>query len=123
MARPSHQPTERTRQQVEMLISFGLTHDAIAAIIGVHDDTLRKHYAQELDHGRAKVVAQVANSLVKKALSDRSDSVSAAKFYLQSQGGWQERSEQTVTEVIRTVSAEPISSDEWQEQHDPSAMN
>lgn len=97
MARPSHQPTERTRQQVEMLVSFGLTQDAIAAIIGIHDETLRKHYAHELDHGRAKVVAQVANSLVKKALSDRTDSVSAAKFYLQSQGGWQERSEQKLS--------------------------
>ena len=109
MGRPSHQPDAKSRQQVEMLVSYGLTHDAIGAIIGVHDDTLRKHYAQELAYGKAKVTAQVANALVKKALSDRADSVNAAKFYLQSQAGWKERSElagdpnnplKSVTEII-----------------------
>lgn len=103
MGRPSHQPDAKSRQQVEMLVSYGLTQDAIAAIVGVHDDTLRKHYAQELAYGKAKVTAQVANALVKKALSDRTDSVNAAKFYLQSQAGWKERSEQEQSGSVRVV--------------------
>ena len=67
------------------------------------DDTLRKHYAQELAHGKAKVTAQVANALVKKALSDRTDSVNAAKFYLQSQAGWKERSEQEQSGAVKVI--------------------
>lgn len=96
MVRQAHEPTDKTRAQVEALAAYGIKHDAIAAIVGVSDETLRKYYRPELDLGLAKVTAQVANSLVKKAVSDRSDSVAAAKFFLQSQAGWRERSEQTV---------------------------
>lgn len=87
---PDHVPTPESRRQVEMLIGYGLVHDAIAAVIGVSDETLRKHYRAELNHGKAKVVAQVANSLVKKALSERPDAINAAKFYLERQGNWTE---------------------------------
>lgn len=83
-----------------MLSAYGLKHDAIAAIVGISDETLRKHYGQELEIGLSKVLAQVANSLVKKALSDRSDAVNAAKFFLQSQGGWAEKQEQKLSGAI-----------------------
>lgn len=102
-----HAPTPQTRQQVEMLIGYGLKHDAIAAVIGISDETLRKHYRPELDHGKAKIVAQVANSLVKKALSDRPDAINAAKFYLERQGQW------TETKTINTnFSARQMTDDE-----------
>lgn len=102
-----HVPTEQSRKQVEMLIGYGLKHDAIAAVIGVSDETLRKHYRAELDHGKAKVIAQVANSLVKKALSDRPDAINAAKFYLERQGQW------TETKTINTnFSARQMTDDE-----------
>lgn len=86
-----HQPTDKSRQQVEMLSAYGLKQDAIAAIIGVSDVTLRKYYDTELKLGLSKVTAQVANALVKKALGDTPQAVNAAKFFLQSQAGWAER--------------------------------
>lgn len=89
--RPPHKPSDKERQQVQLLVAAGLTHDFIARIIGVSDETLRKHYRDELDLGQAKVVAQVVNSLLKKALGDGKDSVAAAKFYLERAAGWEAR--------------------------------
>lgn len=100
---PPHDPTAATRQQVEMLAAYRINQDHIAALLGISDVTLRKHYRAELDLGTSKVIAQVANSLVKKALSDRPDAVNAAKFYLQAQAGW---SEKTVVDVKGKVEVE-----------------
>lgn len=94
----AHKPTERTRGQVEALSGFGIKHDDIAALLGISDITLRKHYAAELAHGGAKMVAKVANSLLQKAVSDRPDAVNAAKFYLQARAGWSEKQEVKVTQ-------------------------
>lgn len=98
-----HEPTEKTRQQVEAMAAFGLKHDHIARIVGISDETLRKYYRNELDLGLSKVTAQVANSLYKRALSDRSEAVAAAKFFLQSQAGWKERAETEHSGEIRTI--------------------
>lgn len=76
------------------MVACGIRHDVIAEAIGVCDKTLRKHYARELEHGMDAVAARVANALVDKALSDRPDSVNAAKFYLQARAGWAEKQEQ-----------------------------
>lgn len=88
---PAHEPTQQQRAQVEMLAAYGIKQDDIAKLIGVSDVTLRAHYRNELDLGAAKVTAQVANALVKKALSERPDAVNAAKFYLQAKAGWSEK--------------------------------
>lgn len=88
---PPHEPTQQQRGQVEMLAAYGIKQDDIAKLIGVSDVTLRQHYRAELDLGAAKVTAQVANALVKKALSERPDAVNAAKFYLQAKAGWSEK--------------------------------
>ena len=100
--RPSHEPTARDRQTVEMLCALNINHEHIAEIIGVSDETLRKHYRKEIDIGKSKVIARVGSALVAKAVSDRPDAVNAAKFFLQSQGGWKERSE-----VMTTVRINP----------------
>jgi hypothetical protein len=89
-------PTEDSRRQVEQLAAYGLKQDMIAKVIGISDVTLRAHYAHELEVGLARTIEKVANSLVEKAVSDRADAVNAAKFFLQSQGGWKERIEQDV---------------------------
>jgi hypothetical protein len=92
-----HVPTTEQRRQVEMMAAYGIRHGDIAGVIGIDRNTLMKHYRTELDLGTSKVVAQVANSLVKKAVSDRPDAVNAAKFFLERRAGWTEKVEQVVT--------------------------
>lgn len=75
------------------MAAYGLKHDTIAAIIGISDETLRKYFDAELKHGLGKVVKEVADSLIEKAKSDRTDAVNAAKFFLQSRGDWAEKTE------------------------------
>jgi hypothetical protein len=92
-----HVPTPEQRRQVEMMAAYGIRHGDIAGVLGIDRNTLMKHYRAELDLGTSKVVAQVANSLVKKAVSDRPDAVNAAKFFLERRAGWTEKVEQVVT--------------------------
>jgi len=96
VARPEHEPTAEQRLLVEALSAYGVTHDLIAGMIGISDETLRKHYRRELDYGLANLTAKVANSLVQKALSQRADAVNAAKFFLQARAGWATEQRHTV---------------------------
>ena len=68
MARPAHQPSEKTRKLAEEASGLGLPHDQIAALIGISDETLRKHYEIELALGKARASAQVAKTLFNKAV-------------------------------------------------------
>lgn len=100
-----HEPTPQTRRQVEMLCAYGIKHDDIAALIGVSDVTLRKYYREELDLGTAKITAQVANSLIKKALSDDPSivnaSVNAGKYFLDRRApGWSEKHKHEITPTM-----------------------
>ncbi len=96
MGRPEHEPTADQRLLVEALAAYGVKHDLIARMIGISDETLRKHYRNELDFGLANITAKVANSLVQKALSQRADAVNAAKFFLQARSGWAPEQRHTV---------------------------
>ena len=91
--RPQHVPSTQTREEVSKMVAYRLKHEVISDILGIAPKTLRKHYDHELKTGRAKVVVQVANSLLEKAISDRPDAVNAAKFILGSEDGWAEKSE------------------------------
>lgn len=92
---PNHrfEPTDEQREQVTKMAAYGIKHDAIASIIGISDETLRKYFDNELKHGLSQVVKDVADSLIAKAKSDRPDAVNAAKFFLQSRGDWAEKTE------------------------------
>ncbi len=51
--RPPHQPTAERCRQARAMALRGIPHRHIAAIIGVAEHTLRKHYATELAEGMA----------------------------------------------------------------------
>jgi hypothetical protein len=66
-----HVPTERDRQIVEAMASYGIPEPAIAALIGaegVSEPTLRKHYRRELDTAQDKLTAKLNESIVAQAL-------------------------------------------------------
>lgn len=52
--RPSFKPTATMRRTVEQMVACGDSHDTIARAIGVQDNTLRAHFADELKNGYAK---------------------------------------------------------------------
>ncbi len=64
--RPAHQPTDATRAVVALLVAFKFPHWKIAHYLGLKDErTIRKHYAEELEHGDIKIKAMVIGAWAK----------------------------------------------------------
>ena len=61
--RPSHVPTDETRNMVESLSGFGIPQDEIARLVGIDPKTLRFHYADQIELGSIKATAKVAQNL------------------------------------------------------------
>ena len=106
---PAHRPTPESRAAVAAMASIGSTHEVIARAMfgGMSPDTLRRHYANELDNGKAITDAAVTKSLAQKAIEGN---VVAAIFYLKTRCGWRETdaaSSEPVTLVIRRELAAP----------------
>jgi hypothetical protein len=87
MGRPEHKPTAETKQQAETLSGLGLPHDQIAAIIGISDETLRKHYGTELRLGKARACATIADTLYNRA---RGGDTTAMIWWTKAQMRWAE---------------------------------
>jgi hypothetical protein len=96
MARPEHTPTDETRDQVLRGVIAGVDQDRIAAILGIAPKTLRKHYRDELDHGKAKANMAVGGSLYQKAIGG---DTTAAIFWAKTQMGWRETQNVNQTNV------------------------
>ena len=95
--RPAYEASEKDRKQVTVMSGIGLTHDQIAKILGVSDETLRKYYGDELDTGASKMNAQVAQNLFSIATSKGPGSVPAAIFWMKTRARWQEVSRNEIT--------------------------
>lgn len=64
--RPRFKVTKAMRTKVQRLAAIGMKHDSIALVIGCSDETLRKYFAPDLEHGSAIKIAE-ANELLWKA--------------------------------------------------------
>lgn len=88
--RPEHAPTDKTRFEVSMMVSFGNSQPQIAAVIGISEHTLRLHYREELDLGAVRANRSVAMNLFKQATRDDPKAFHAAAFWLKTRAGWKE---------------------------------
>src|SRR5215218_10449259 len=61
--RPPHVPTRAQRDEVYRMASIDVSVEAIAAVTGIHADTLRKHYESELVEGWADGTAWLVDKL------------------------------------------------------------
>lgn len=68
--RPAFVPTDAERKQVEALSGYGLPIDQIAVLVrdGIHIDTLRAHFSNELVSGKAKANSGIGRTLFQKAM-------------------------------------------------------
>ena len=68
--RPPFVPTDEERRQVEALSGYGLPQEQIAILVrgGIHLDTLRTHFSNELVSGKAKANGQIGKTLFQKAM-------------------------------------------------------
>lgn len=75
--------------KIRLYAGLGSTMPQIAAMVGKSEDTLRRNpeIVAALEAGRAETLTKVAGKLVQQALSGN---ITAAIFYLKTQGGWKE---------------------------------
>lgn len=66
----------------------GFPHEEIADTLGISDETLRKHYREELDHGMTKANARVVQTAFQQATSGKSPAMTM--FWLKTRLGWKE---------------------------------
>jgi len=94
--RKPFQPTDPERKQVEALSGYGLPIEQIAVLIreGIDTDTLRKHFATELQSGKAKANAQVGKTLFQKVMAG---DTTAAIWWSKTQMKWSETQKHELT--------------------------
>ena len=95
-----HIPTEDSKKLVRNLAAMGTRYVDIAHKIEITDDTLRKHYKDELEGGRIDANAQIATTLFQQA---KKGNMTAAIFWLKTRAGWKETS---ITELAAGEGAE-----------------
>ena len=90
-AMTTHVPTEDTRRQVSLCMTFGMTRAQIGMLLGVTDETIHKHYRKEVDVGKHGMTMNVANNLYNIATDpEHKNAATAAIFWMKAQGGWRE---------------------------------
>ena len=84
---PKHQPTDATRQTVQLHVMVGTRQEVIAEILGISVDTLYRHYKAEMDTAREKANASIGGALYKKAMGG---DTTAMIFWLKTRARWKE---------------------------------
>lgn len=90
--RPGYEPSEKDRRIAEAMAGWAIPQERIAKVIGIDPKTLRKHFAEELGIGSAKLEAQLAQNLLRIAQGQDRQALIATIFALKARFGWMEAS-------------------------------
>jgi predicted RNA-binding protein YlxR (DUF448 family) len=74
-----------------MMAGWAIPEERIAKVLLIDPKTLRKHFAEELEVGHAKLEAQLAQNLLRIAQGHDRQSLIATIFALKSRFGWVEQ--------------------------------
>jgi len=85
-----HFPTPEKRRLVRNLAGLAVPVKDIARMIEIAHDTLNKHYAEDLEAGRADANLKVSQSLFRAATREHNPNVVAAMFWLKNRAGWKD---------------------------------
>jgi len=94
--RPTHAPTNLTRQFVETCAMGGIPQENIGQVLEISEPTLRKHYRPELDAAYIKANAKVLQTAFQMATSGKN--TAATIFWLKCRMGWSAKSKGTKNE-------------------------
>lgn len=95
-SRPPHAPTKELRAAVQMLYIAGYTQEMLCGELNITLKTLRKHYRQQLDSGKAAIDAKVTQTIIAMACGGpglgnwEKANLGAAIFYAKTRMNWQE---------------------------------
>lgn len=64
--RPEHQPTDKDRLTVKVMVAGGIEQIHIAAVLGISKPTLRKHYKREIAVGATEINGLVVAEHIKR---------------------------------------------------------
>src|SRR5215204_954548 len=101
--RPPHNPTPASRRSVETMSGLGIPENEICLVIGVSENTLRKHYRAQLDVGHVKANMKVARNLHRIACGTGREAVTAAIFWMKTRAGWSEHAPPPVAPRIEPL--------------------
>ena len=87
--RPPFEPTDEQRKIVKALAALGMPYRDIGYVLGISEDTVAKHFRQELDVGPVEANARVGQFLYQQAQRN----LTAAIFWAKTRMGWREKSE------------------------------
>ena len=90
ITKPPHEPTEATRQTVQLHTMVGTNQTDIARVLDIDEKTLRKYYRDELDLAKSKANASIGGALFNKA---KNGDTAAMIFWMKTQAKWAERHE------------------------------
>ena len=91
--RPAFRPTAEQRRTVESMTAYGIPQVDIGRVVGIDDETFRKHFREEIDTGVARANTRVAAFLFETATGQRGEgsaAVTAAIFWMKTRGRWKE---------------------------------
>ena len=88
--RPKHEPSEQSREIVELLSGYGIPQDRIAPVLKISVPTLHRCYRDELDRGAAMVETQLVGNLLRLATGKDGTALKAIMFSLRCRFGWSE---------------------------------
>jgi hypothetical protein len=95
-----HIPTEEIRKKVDAMAGYGVPQMLIARVLNISNNTLRKHYLEELETASIRANTAVAQSLFRKATGDGPQSVTAAIFWAKTRMGWKEPATEADSEAL-----------------------
>lgn len=100
VGRPGHEPNEKTRFLVAELYAQGIPQARIAKRLGINVATLTKHYREELDEHKDKLIAQLGKTVYTQAMGG---DFKSQEFWLKCQGQWsyaKREQEQSLSETL-----------------------
>lgn len=83
----TYKPTAKARKSVEEAAARGVTQDCIADCLGIHRDTMVKHYGEVWKKGYGEAVDAAAGILYQKVLDGENEMV---KFFLKTRANYSE---------------------------------
>lgn len=89
LGKPPIHITDKDRELVKELKSFGLNHKEIGSVLKISEDTLERHFRHEIDTGLVEANAKAARCLFQKAVHD--NDTTCLIFWLKTRARWREK--------------------------------